>query len=333
MNCAVLGLGRVGWHHAETIATKIPGARLAAVVDPDTERLAKFAAKYGTPGIQRFEDVMDDPLIDAVVIASPTPTHIALASAAAAAGKGIFCEKPVSLRLGDYDQLIETINRSRVYMQVGYMRRFDPGYQMAKSIIEAGGIGEVIAFNGITRDNGAPPPDFIAQSGGMYLDVLIHEFDIARFLGGQPITRVYARGKDVMYGTFRPYDDADHAYVIVDFANGALGQVEGSRCAVYGHDVRAEIIGTRGTLQVGYLQQTPVLHLIPHQVQHDTLPGFIERFGNAYEEELREFIQRVQTEAPSPVTLEEARPALLAALAATKSHQTDKPVTLASLES
>jgi scyllo-inositol 2-dehydrogenase (NAD+) len=324
---AVLGLGRLGARHAATVA-RLPGARLAALADPSPIRVREMGERYGAAFFTDSLEVIASPAVDGVVIAAPTPVHADLIEAAARAGKPVFCEKPLGMTLAECDRIIRVLEETGTPFQLGFMRRFDPGYAAAKARIEAGEIGEVRAYVGFSRDPGSPPEDYIAESGGIYIDMLIHEFDLLLWLTGAGATSVYARGRDVAHGFHAPHGDADHAYAVIDLDNGGLACVEGSRCAFYGYDIRAEILGTKGALQVGYLQQTPLTLLTRAGGSHDLVPHFPERFATAFEQELAAFAESVRTGKAPAVGALDGRRAQVLALAATRSHRLGRPVSI-----
>lgn len=331
LGVAVIGLGRLGLLHAGTVM-RLGGARLAAVADPAPGRAAEVAARMGVKGYSDHREAIAAPDVDAVVIAASTGAHAALIEDAARHGKPVFCEKPLAMTLADCDHIARVLARTGVPFQLGFMRRFDPGYAAAKAQIEAGAIGEVRAYNGISRDPGSPPAEFIRTSGGMYVDMLIHEFDLACWLTGAGATRLFARGRDIVHGFFAPLGDADHAYVIMDLEGGGIANLEGSRCAFYGYDIRAEIIGTRGTIQVGYHRQTPLTLLTRAGAAHDIVPGFAERFGDAFDRELQAFVDSVRRGVQPAVGVADGRRAQALALAAQRSHDLGRPVEIAEAE-
>ncbi len=326
VRCAVLGLGRMGFRHAEILATRIPGARLTAVSDPIESRTAEVAAQLGARGYADWREAVADPSVDAVIIVTPSTTHAEICLEAARLGKAIFCEKPLALTVPECEAIDKAVRESGVLFQLGFMRRFDPGYAAAKRAIEEGAIGEVVAYNGISRDPQAPPRDYVAQSGGIYLDALIHEFDIARFLMDDEAVRLHATGKALVHPWFADYGDVDHAHVVLEFARGGLGHIEGSRNAFYGYDIRAEVMGTKGTISIGYGRHTPITVQTRSGITQDFVPGFLERFADAYFIEMVEFIKCVQEGRRPIVGAWDGRQALLIALAAKRSQDLGRPV-------
>ncbi|MEW8978290.1 MAG: inositol 2-dehydrogenase [Symbiobacterium sp.] len=328
LGCAVLGLGRMGYRHANILATQVPEARLVAVSDALAGRTAEVAADFGVRGSTDWREIVADPEVDAVIVATPSTTHAEICIAAAKAGKAIFCEKPLALTVAECEAIGQAVDAAGVPFQLGFMRRFDPGYAAARRAIDEGAIGDVVAYNGISRDPEAPPEAYVAESGGIYLDCLIHEFDIARFLMGDEVTRVYATGKALVYPWFAKYEDVDTAHVILEFARGGIGHIEGSRHAFYGYDIRGEVIGTKGTITIGYQRQTPIMLLTRAGVTHDLVPGFLERFEQSYAIEIVEFVNAVRAGRKPSVGVWDGRQALAVALAAGKSQRLGRPVAL-----
>ena len=327
----LIGAGRMGQVFAHHLAIGIPGARFVAIADTNSENLRDASARFDVAHAYNNSDELlarDD--IDAVLLVTPTNTHAALVQDAARAGKHIFCEKPLALSLQECDAAIEATERAGVTLQVGFMRHFDPAYVAAKEKIDAGVIGEPVMYKSIGRDPRRTSLEFAARekSGGMIADMGIHDFDAARWLMRSEVTRVYSQGACLVYPELREVNDIDNALVSLNFANGALGNVDLSRNAVYGYDIRAEVLGSRGSLRIGSLQHTPLLVLTTNGVTHDTIPYFMERFGVAYAAELRDFVACILENRAPRVSGHDARAATAIAIAATKSLDIGQPVEL-----
>lgn len=330
IRCAVLGLGRLGYHHAKNVAThQVGGAELVSVVDPMEGRAEEVAREFGlTKWTQNPDDVFADPDIDAVIIVTPTSTHADMIKKAARHGKPIFVEKPLTQNIEEADEIIQTIKENNVICQVGFMRRFDPAYAEAKRRIEAGDIGKPIYFKGITRDAGSPPAEFIKHSGRMFLDVSIHDYDIARYLMGAEISSVSAHGRVLMHLFMEEFKDVDQAVTYVEFDSGAAGDIEASRNSPYGHDIRTEIIGTKGSLFIGTLRNQNVTLLNFKGSNYEIIPDFQTRFNDAYRLELVHFIECVQNKQTPKVTEADGKTNLQIAIAATESFDSGKTVKL-----
>jgi scyllo-inositol 2-dehydrogenase (NAD+) len=323
---AVLGLGRLGSRHADILAGRVEGARVAAVADPAPGRAAEIGRRIGaTPYTDPMEAIHHQG-VDAVVVVTPTDTHAMYCVEAARARKQIFCEKPLAPTMAEAERLAAAVERAGVLFQIGFMRRLDPAYRKARQLIDEGRLGRVIHYTGLMRDPGAPPVEYLKASGGIFMDQLIHEFDIARFLVGSEVERVIAHGRDVAHGFIGEMGDADQVHVILDFENGALGHLEGSRNSFYGYDIRGELMGTEGTIQFGYLQQTPLVLLNRSGASHDLVQTFLQRFDQAYTDELIEFNACVREgRRPSPGVRDGIEAQRLAS-AATESFRRQAPV-------
>lgn len=320
----VIGLGRMGQVYATHTARQIENARLVAVADLDREVLNRFAAQL--PQVKTFSDYRDllaDPQIQGVIVASPTSTHRDVVIAAAQAGKAIFCEKPLALTLAETDEIIEAVRLADVPLQVGFMRRFDRGYAEAKRKIEAGVIGQPVMVRSIGRDPYRTSLEFAnpAVSGGLIVDMAIHDFDCLRWLMDDEIQRVYTEVAALVYPELLDVGDVDNAQIAVRFNGGGLGNVEVSRTAIYGYDIRCEVVGAKGTIEIGYLRQTPILVLTKEGVTHDVVPHFPQRFGPAYTAQIEHFVECLLYDRQPAVTAADARAALQACLAATRSQQ------------
>ncbi len=319
----VIGLGRMGRVYAFHTARQIEGATLLAVADPSPTARAEFSAQF--PDVQAYSDyhdLLDDPRIQGVIVASPTSTHREVVIAAAQAGKAIFCEKPLALTLSETDAIAAAVQKAGVPLQVGFMRRFDAGYAAAKEKIDAGLIGRPVTIRSIGRDPHRTSLEFAdpAVSGGLIVDMAIHDFDSIRWLMGDEVQRVYTEVAALVYPELLDVGDVDNAMINVRFEGGGLGNVEVSRTAIYGYDIRCTVVGTKGTIEIGYLRQTPILVLNEAGVTHDVVPHFPQRFGKAYTTQIEHFVTSLVNEQPPAVTLEDARAALQICLAATRSQ-------------
>ena len=333
LKVGLIGLGRLGRIYARDLATRIPETRLVAVADTDDKALAEVSAAYDVRGAHRDpEALLGDPDVEAVVIASPTHTHAALTVAAAGTGKAIFCEKPPSLSLAEAERMKAAVARPGVFFQMGFMRRFDPGYAAAKRKVEEGLIGTPVVFKSSSRDPHRTSLEYAdpRSSGGMILDMGIHDFDLARWFMGE-VRRVSAVGGTLAYPELKTVGDIDNAIVSLVFADDRLGVVDLSRNGVYGYDISTELLGTQGTLRVGYIRETPVLVMTQNSIAHDTVPYFMQRFAQAYTAQLQDFARNVlETRAPS-ITIDDGIAAIRIALAADRARRTGEAVALAEI--
>jgi scyllo-inositol 2-dehydrogenase (NAD+) len=263
-----------------------------------------------------------------VIVATPTSTHSEVVIAAVNAGKHVFCEKPMALTLREVDAMTAAIARAGIIFQIGFMRRFDESYVAAKKQIDTGVIGQPVAIRSIGRDPFRTSLEFAnpAVSGGIILDMGIHDFDLLRWLMADEVERVYSEVASLVYPELRTVGDVDSAMITLRFEGGALGNVEVSRTAVYGYDIQTEVVGTKGTLQIGYLRHTPILTLTRAGVTHDVVPHFPERFGKAYTTQIEHFAECLYEQKPPLVSAPDARAALQIGLAATASQRDGRVV-------
>lgn len=330
LRVGVVGVGSMGRRHAENLRRLVRGARLTAVVDPDAERARQVATELEVGHYSELEPLLARTDTQAVVIASPAKFHAPAIEAAARAGKHIFCEKPLALTLEEADRALASVARAKVRLQVGHMRRYDPAYSSARKRIEAGEIGEPLIFKALGRDR-MPPPLSYFQSGvnaSLLLDSSIHEFDLARWLMRDEVVEVHTFAGILVLPELERFGDVDAAVVNLRFARGGLGNVETFRQAHYGYDVRTEIVGSKGTLLVGYLRQTAELMLTEAGGTHDVVGHYLVRFADAYVEEMKDFVETLLNDREPRVTGEDGRHALAIALAADRSHREGRPIAL-----
>src|SRR5437868_13556738 len=330
----VIGLGRMGRLYTRMLATQIDGACLYAVAEVDEQARSQVADELGVS--HAFADayeLMMLPELDAVVITTPTSTHHDLVIAAAKAGKAIFCEKPLALTLAETRSAQEAVARAQVPLQVGFMRRFDTAYQKAKALIDSGQIGYPVTFKSLSRDPFCPQPEYAdpAKSGGLILDMAIHDLDLARWLMGSEVERVTAEGSILVCKDLEAVGDIDNALINLRFMNGALGNVEVSRNAFYGYDIRTEILGSEGAVMIGVHQHTPVMLFTRAGAQHDVTPYLMERFGDAYGAQLQHFVDCLNSDQSPSVGAADALAACEIGVAATQAYKTGRTVTLSEL--
>ena len=335
VNIGVIGLGRMGRLYARMLATQVSGVRLYAVAEVGEQVRSQVISELGVAYV--FADaykLLALPGLDAVVIATPTSTHHDLVIAAAKAGKAMLCEKPLALTLEETQAMVEAVASARVPLQVGFMRRFDAAYQRAKTLIAGGQIGYPVTFKSLSRDPFCPPGNYMdpAKSGGLILDMAIHDFDLARWLVGSEVERVTAEGTVLVCNDLAAVGDIDNALVNMRFVNGVLGNIEASRNAFYGYDIRTEVLGSEGAVMIGVHQHTPVLLLNRAGAHHDVMPYLMERFGDAYRAQLQHFVDCLHKGQSPSVSGAEALAACKIGIAATRSYQTGRPVTLSELE-
>lgn len=328
LNVGVIGVGRMGRVYAANLAQRVPNARLVAVVDQKAGLAASFAKEFG---IDRFyeshHDLLGDPDVDAVAVITSTSTHKEMIIDAVRAGKAVFCEKPISLSLEDANEILRVVEETGAFLQMSFQRRFDAAYAGARQKVEEGAIGSPVVFTSISRDPFRPPLEFCDPkiSGGLIADMGIHDFDVARMYMGE-VKTVHAIGGALAYPEMRDVGDIDHAIVNMVFESGTLGVVQLSRNAVFGYDIRGEIWGTKGSIQIGYIRQTPILVMTREGIAHDAVPYFFERFERAYLTQIQDFVDRVLKAQKPSVTGADAVAAMIISLAANASFQQKRPV-------
>lgn len=331
IKCAVLGLGRLGYWHAENLASKVLGAKLVKVIDPMEGRAEQVAKELGVnKWSQDPNEAFLDDEIDAVVIVTPTSTHAEMIKKAANHGKHVFVEKPVTQNVEQADEVIKAIEANRTFCQVGFMRRFDPAYVAAKKRIAAGDIGKPLYFKGVSRDGNVPHEDFIKNSGGIFLDVAIHDYDIARFLMEDDVHSIQCSGNILLEsnGFMEKYQDVDQGLSTIRFKSGAAGDIETMRIAPYGYDIRGEVIGTEGAIQIGSMRENDIRLFTNNQTSYDLVQDFPARFLDAYLLEMIHFIDSLRKGEQPLCTAEDGKKALEIAEAATRSFNNGETVLL-----
>jgi myo-inositol 2-dehydrogenase/D-chiro-inositol 1-dehydrogenase len=334
INVGVIGTGRIGRLHAENLMYRIPEANLLAVSDIFVEAAQKVASELGvSDAYSDHRPILDDKRIDAVLICSSTDTHARLIEEAAEAGKQIFCEKPIALDLGAIDRALAVVDRAGVKLQIGFNRRFDPNFRKVREVVALGQIGEPHILRITSRDPQPPPISYVKVSGGIFLDMTIHDFDMARFLMASEVEELYAAGGVMVDPEIGEAGDIDTAIITLHFANGALGTIDNSRQAVYGYDQRVEMFGSGGMVVVSNnLPDTAVVS--DATGRHGSLPlfFFVERYTESYVAEMKAFIQCVVEDTPPSVTGLDGRAPVIMGYAAQKSLREGRPVRLDEIE-
>ena len=324
----VIGVGEMGSRHAENLRTCIPGAKLVAVADVNATRVRGVAGELGVEAYENAEALLGRRDIAAVVISTPPKFHLSAIQSAAAAGKHIFCEKPLALTVEEAEAALEVVRRAGTSLQVGHMRRYDPGYVEAKKRIAAGEIGRVVIFKSIGRDyeTSASAASQVSVNGTLFHDNSSHDFDLARWLTGDEVTEVHAFTGALAIPETRQVNAFDSGVINLRFAGGAIGNVESFLNSKYGYDVRTEMVGTEGTLQVGCLQQTPLVSLMRSQRSHDVVTHWLVRFGEAYRRELTDFVSSIREGRPTAVSGRDGRQSVAIAEAAVESQREGRVV-------
>lgn len=328
VNIGLIGTGRLGSMYAEFLVQRVPDANVVAAADLVPERVKTVSEKYGIPTTyDNHLDLINDKNVDAVVVVATTSNHKEIVIDAVKSGKSIFCEKPMTLNLKDAREMQDAIRAYGIFYQQGYMRRFDKAFSALKQKIDQGLIGEPVVFRGSSRDPYLPTLEYLRpeNSGGQIIDQAVHDFDIARWCMGD-IDTVYSIGCALAYPEAASVGDTDNVIMSFTHTSGALGEIDISRNGVYGYDIRAEVLGTKGCLKAGYLKDTPLLVLTKEGVSHDVIPYFPERFYEAYVSQLNDYIKNLTMGIEPLVTIEDGIAGLQIAVAATDSLKENKVV-------
>ncbi len=333
LNVGLIGAGRIGKVHAETIAFRIPEASLAAVTDLNQDAARALAERCAIPAVAATADeIFANPAIDAVLVCSSTNTHSEMVVRAAEAGKHIFCEKPIDHTLERIDRALAAVNKAGVKLQVGFNRRFDPNFARVRQSIASGEIGTPHLVHIISRDPAPPPISYIKVSGGMFLDMTIHDFDMARFLIDSDVETIYAAAGVRVDPAIGEAGDVDTALIVLRYANGVVGTIDNCRQAPYGYDQRVEVLGSKGAIATGNQYPNSAVISTAESVRRDLpLNFFMERYVESFANELRAFVEAVVQNKPTPVTGIDGRVPVVMALAARKSYEEGRPVRLAEI--
>jgi myo-inositol 2-dehydrogenase / D-chiro-inositol 1-dehydrogenase len=327
LRVGVIGVGRIGRMHAELLARQVPGASVTLVHDAREETAREVADQLGVATAADVDELLAADDVDAVAICTSTDTHADLIVAAARAGKAIFCEKPVSLDLAEVDRALASVDEAGVPFQIGFNRRFDPGHASVAAAVADGRVGEPHLVRISSRDPAPPPMSYVRTSGGIFLDMTIHDFDMARFVAGSEVVEVFARGAVRVDPAFADAGDVDTAVVLLTHANGCLTTIDNSRQAVYGYDQRVEVFGSAGVAA----SENPLAHAALVRTSEGssgaTLPYFyLERYVPSYLREWEAFVAAVSAGRTPPVTAADARAPLVIGLAAGLSLREGRPV-------
>lgn len=328
LKVGVIGAGRIGKIHAQSITYYVPNAQVKTIADIYPDAVKEWAYSLGIKNVTGdYKEILKDPEIDAVLICSSTDTHALICIEAAKAGKHIFCEKPVDKELDKINAALDAVKQSGVKFQVGFNRRFDHNFKQVREMIKAGKIGEPHIIKITSRDPEPPPVSYVKVSGGIFLDMTIHDFDMARFLSGSEVEEVYVQGAVLVNPDIGKAGDIDTAIITLKFENGAIGVIDNSRKAAYGYDQRVEVFGSKGCIQVS--NDTPssaVLSTSEGVVGEKPKYFFLERYMDSFVQEIKEFIEAINNDTQTPVQGVDGLKPVLIAIAAKKSLETGLPV-------
>lgn len=328
LNIGVIGAGRIGKLHTNNILKHLPQLKIKAIADPQID--TAWAKSLSIPVITHdFNDLINDNTIQAVLICSPSSQHAPQIIAAAQAGKHIFCEKPISTDIEQIKSALQAVAKSGVKFQVGFNRRFDPNFAKIKQMLTANRIGTPQLLRITSRDPKIPPTDYIKSSGGMFIDMTIHDFDMARFLMNSEVTEVYASANALINPIIAEHGDIDTAIINLKFANGSLGVIDNSRQAVYGYDQRVEVFGSEGAVQAD--NNTPTnttLSTLEGITTEKPLYFFLERYEVSFVAELTAFYESIANNTKPAVTGEDGLRSVILSIAAEQSRRENRPISI-----
>ncbi len=330
LKIGIIGAGRIGSLHAKNIVSEIPEGEVVAISDIFIDAAKKVAGELGIPNVYKdYRYILDDKEIDAVFICTSTDTHAKIIKEASDAKKAIFCEKPIALDLSEIDEALSKVKENGVILQIGFNRRFDPSFSRVREIVKSGAIGTPHVLKITSRDPLPPPIDYVKVSGGIFVDMTIHDFDMARYLMGDEIVEVFAQGEVLIDPKIGEVGDIDTAIVTLKFKSGAMGVIDNSRKAIYGYDQRVEVFGSKGVARAENRKPDEAFYGDDKGFHH-SLPlfFFLERYRESYIKEEREFIKSVKEGKTPPVSGEDGKIAVVIAQAATKSLKEKRPVKL-----
>ena len=333
LKVGIIGAGRIGQVHAKSITFHIPQAEIVAISDIFVDGAKKVAEELGIPNYyQDYHEILNNPEIDAVLICSSTDTHADIACEAAEAGKHIFCEKPVDLTVAKIKKVIDAVNKAGVKLQIGFNRRYDHNFAYIKELSNEGKLGDLQIIKITSRDPEAPPVKYVKVSGGIFLDMTVHDFDMARFIGGE-VDEVYANATVMVDPAIGECGDVDTALVALKFKSGAIGVIDNCRRACYGYDQRLEVFGSDGQATASNDTPTNVAFINENgNVTDKPLYFFLERYMQSFIDEMTEFIDAVVNDKDTKTTVYDGLEALRLGLAAKLSVAEHRPVKLSEIE-
>jgi myo-inositol 2-dehydrogenase/D-chiro-inositol 1-dehydrogenase len=333
LNAGVIGAGMIGKVHAENLAFRVPEATPLAIADINEGAARDTAERCRIPkAVKDYHEILADPEIDFVAICSSTDTHARIIVEAAQAGKHIFCEKPISYDLAKIDEALAAVEKAGVKLQVGFNRRFDPNFARARQMVASGEIGEPHLLHIVSRDPEPPTPEYVKTSGGIFMDMTIHDFDMARYMVGSEVVEIYAAGGVRIVPGLAEVGDLDTILLLLKFADGTLGTIDNSEKAAYGYDQRVEVFGSKGAVHINNNYPNNAVVSTGQSIRHDLpLYFFVERYIDSYIAEMRAFAQAVLENKPTPVTGRDARVPVVMGLAARKSYDENRPVKLSEI--
>lgn len=330
----IIGAGRIGKVHVESITTQVRNARIKTLADPFmSDETAQWSKSMGVENITKdYKEIIADPEIDAVLICSSTDTHSPISVEAIRAGKHVFCEKPIDHDVKRIQEVIDALKENPVKYQVGFNRRFDHNFEAVRAAVEAGKVGDIHVIKVTSRDPEPPSADYVKVSGGIFLDMTIHDFDMVRFLAGCNATEVYAEAAVLVDPAIGEAGDVDTAVITLKMENGAIAVIDNSRKAVYGYDQRAEVFGSKGMAATGNDSASLAVISNVHGVTGEKpLHFFLERYMAAYAKEVKCFINAIENDTDTPLGVMDGLEPVLMGLAAAKSVKEHRPVKISEI--
>jgi myo-inositol 2-dehydrogenase/D-chiro-inositol 1-dehydrogenase len=333
LSLVLIGMGRIGRIHLNNILRQFPSVQILGVADRDYPA-DKFAEEYAGIAFARdAEELVSKPEVDAVLICTPTSTHADMIRLALKYGKHIFCEKPVDLSLQTTHELVQKVKESGIQLMLGFNRRFDPDFLLARKQVQEGRIGPLQIVKITSRDPGLPPIDYIKNSGGLFMDMAIHDFDMARYQMGKEVKEVFAQGRVLVDPAVGEAGDIDTALTTLIFEDDSYAVIDNSRHAAYGYDQRLELFGNKGMLQVDNNTHNRNVIYDANGIHHALpLDFFMDRYAASYLNEMKFFIDALQTGSPIPVSGQDGLEAVLIATAAKWSVEKKRPVSIAEVK-
>lgn len=334
INVGIIGAGRIGKVHITSILTRVADVEVKMVADPFmNEETVKWAKNMGVEQTTKsYMDVINDPSIDAVLICSSTDTHSEISVAAIRAGKHVFCEKPIDHDINKIKEVMEALEGTKVKYQVGFNRRFDHNFQAVQSAVAAGKVGKTEIIKITSRDPEPPNIEYVKVSGGMFLDMTIHDFDMVRFLSGCEAEEVYVQGANLVDAEIGKAGDVDTAVITLKMEDGSIAVIDNSRRAAYGYDQRAEVFGSKGMVATANdTQSTAVITTAEGVTGEKPMFFFLERYMEAYAKEMEAFLNAIKNDTQTPVGVVDGLKPVLMGLAAKKSYEENRPVKISEI--
>ncbi|GLC78470.1 inositol 2-dehydrogenase [Lacrimispora brassicae] len=330
----IIGAGRIGKVHTTSICNLVKNGKIKTIADPFmNEETEKWAKSMGVPNTTKdYKEILADPEIDAVLICSSTNTHSPISVEAIQAGKHVFCEKPIDHDIEKIKEVMEALKSSKVKYQVGFNRRFDHNFEAVRNAVAAGKVGEPHIIKVTSRDPEPPSAEYAAVSGGMFLDMTIHDFDMVRYLAGCDAEEIYVQSAVLVDPAIGEAGDVDTAVITLKMENGAIAVIDNSRKAAYGYDQRAEVFGSKGMVATANdTESSAVLSTADGVTGEKPLYFFLERYMQSFAKEVNCFIEAIENDTPTPLGVEDGLKPVLMGIAAKKSVQEHRPVKISEI--